>query len=155
MICAPPSSARSDFRGSQESTSGRLRPPSTLRRRIHLVLVSSSVSSLSPPRGVQLPRTVQSSLLPLTRGSRQPSLLAQLLRQEPREPSRGLARPAIHDTLHRHIGHHGLGLSDGASSRGNEIECRLVGVGRSVGDDTSKGTLGCSPRPVSESRRHT
>jgi hypothetical protein len=48
-----------------------------------------------------------------------------------------------------------LGLSAGAASRGNEIECRLVGVARSVGDDSSKGAQGCSPRPASESRRHS
>ena len=155
VLCAPPSSARAAFRGVQESAPGRLRPPSALRRRSHFVLACSSLGSLSPPRGVQLPRAVQAALLPLTRGSRQPSLLAQLLRQEPREPSRALARPAIHGALHRRIGHHGLGLSAGAASRGHEIECRLVGVARSVGDDSSKGAQGCSPRPASESRRHT
>ncbi len=155
MICAPPSSARAAFRGFKKSVSGRLRPPSVFHRRSHLVFASSSVSSLSPPRGVQLPRAVLAAFLPLTRGSRQPSLLAQLLRQEPREPSRVLDRPVIHGVLHRRIGHHGLGLSAGAFSRGNEIECRLVGVARSVGDDSSKGAQGCSPRSASESRRHT
>jgi hypothetical protein len=155
VLCAPPSNASAAFRDFQQSATGRLRPPSVLRRRSHLVLASSSVSSISPPRGVQLPRVVQAALLPLTRGSRQPSLLTQLLKQEPREPSRVLTRPAIYGDLHRHIGHHGLGLSAGAASRGNEIECRLVGFVRSVGDDISNGAQGCSPRPPSESRRHT
>jgi hypothetical protein len=49
VLCAPSSSARAAFRGFQESAPGRLRPPSALRRRSHLVLASSSVSSLSPP----------------------------------------------------------------------------------------------------------
>jgi hypothetical protein len=79
VLCAPPSSACAAFRGFQESAPGRLRPSSPLRRRSHLVLTSSSVSSLSPPRGVQLPRAVQAALLPLTRGSRQPFLLALAL----------------------------------------------------------------------------
>jgi hypothetical protein len=37
----------------------------------------------------------------------------------------------------------------------HEIECRLVVVTRSVGDDSSKGAQGCSSRSASESRRHT
>ncbi len=59
VLSSVSSSARTAFPGFQESAPGRLRPPSALRRRSHLVLVSSSLSSLSPPRGVQLPATSQ------------------------------------------------------------------------------------------------
>jgi hypothetical protein len=96
VLCTRPSNARAAFRGVQESAPGRLRPPSALHRRSRLVLASSSVSSLSPPRGVQLPRAVQGAFLPLTRSSRQPSLLAQLLRQDPRKPSRAFFGQTSH-----------------------------------------------------------
>ena len=119
---------------------------------IHLLTVRSSIASLSPPRGVQLARAVQVVILPLANSCRQPPLLSQLLAQEPRESPRALVRPVIHGALHRRIGHHRLGLSVGASPRGNEIECRLVGVARSAGDDRSKGAQVLSPRIASECR---
>ncbi len=71
----------------------------------------------------------------------------------PREPSRTLARPAIHGACGaRRIGHHKLGLSAAAAPRGNEIECRMVGVARSVGDDSSKVAQGVSSRLTPECR---
>jgi hypothetical protein len=61
-------------------------------------------------------------IFPLPSSCRQPALLAQLFRQEPREPARALARSTIYCPLHRRIGHHRLGLGVGAAPRGDEIE---------------------------------
>ena len=71
---------------------------------------------------------------------------------KPRESSRTLVRPSLHCSLHRRIGHHGLGLGAVADPRDHEIECRLVGLARNAGDDLCKGAQVLSLQPASECR---
>jgi hypothetical protein len=73
------------------------------------LLASSSAGSISSPRSLQRAKAVQVKIIPVSSNRRQPALLAQLFRQEPREPARALARSTIYCPLHRHIGHHKLG----------------------------------------------
>ena len=108
--------------------------------------VSGSVSVLSLPRDIQLARRVQVQILPVVNRRRLTALLTQLLQQESRESSRTLVRPSFHCALHRRIGHHRMGLGVADVPRGHEIENRLVGFQRSVGDDRFKGVLGGSSR---------
>jgi hypothetical protein len=136
----------------QKSSPRRLRPPSRFRGDNHLFLDISSVSSLSSQRSLQRARTVQVKIIPVSINRRQPALLAQLFRQEPREPARALARSTIYCPLHRRIGHHRLGLSVGVAPRVNEIELWMVGVTRGVRNDRSQGSQGVSPRLASECR---
>jgi hypothetical protein len=104
------------------------------------------------PRSLHHTRPVQAKIFPVSSSCRQPPLLAQLFHQEPREPARALARSTIYCPLHRHIGHHWLGLGVGASPRGNEIESWMVGVARSAGNDGSQGAQGVSTRSASKCR---
>ena len=146
------SSVRAAFRGNQESSPCRLRPPSAFLGDIHLLFANSSVGSLSSQRGLQRARSVQDKIIPVSTSRRQPALLAQVLAQESREPSRTMVRSTIYCALHRLIGHHRLGLGVGAATRGHEIECRLVGFTRSVGNDSAQGSQGVSSRLPSECR---
>ena len=112
--------------------------------------VHCSISVLSPPRDIQHTRSVQDQVLPVANLRRQSALLTQLLHQESRESSRTLTRPSLHRVLHRHIGHHGLGLGVAAAPRDHEIECRLVVFTRIVKDDHFKGAQGLSSRFASD-----
>ena len=155
MFCAATSNTRAALRRSQESSPGRLRPSVSLRGCRHFVSALCSFGAFSPPRDIQHARAVQDQVLPVTNSCRQSALLTQLLHQEPRESSRTLARPSLHRTLHRCIGNHGMGLGVAAAPRGHEIECRLVGFARSLGDDRFKGAQGLSSRFASECRSIT
>ena len=154
MFCVAASSTRAALRSSQESAPGRLRPSVSLRGCRHFVSVSCAFGALSPPRDIQH-KAVQDQVIPVASNCRQPALLAQLLHQEPRESSRTLTRPSLHRALHRRIGHHGLGLGVPTSPRVHEIEFRLVGFARSLGDDRFKGAQGLSSRFASECRSIT
>jgi hypothetical protein len=112
VLCATSSNARAAVRGRQESSARSFRPPSAFLRDSHLLLARSSSDSLSSPRSLQRERAVQAKVFPLSSSCRQPALLEQLLRQEPREPARTLARSTIYCPLHRRIGHHRLGFLD-------------------------------------------
>ncbi len=146
------STARAAVRDRQESSSRRLRRPSVFLRGSHLLIASSSVGSLSSVRSLQHSRAVQAKVFPLSSSCRQPPLLTQLFRQEPREPARPLARSTIYCPLHRRIGHHRLGFGVGTAPRGNEIERWMVGVARSAGNDISQGVQDVPPRLESERR---
>ena len=154
MFCAV-SSTRAALRSSQESSSGRLRPSVSLHGCIHFVSVRCSFNTCSPPRNIQRTRAVQVQVLPVTSSCRHPALLAQLLHQETRKPTRTLDRPGLHCALHRHIGHHGLGIGVPVVPRVHEIECRLVVFARSLADDRFKGDQGLSSRFASECRSTT
>jgi hypothetical protein len=135
VLRAATSSACVALSSSQESSPRRLRPPSPFRGANHLLLASSPPASLSSQRSLQLTRAVQAEIIPVSINRRQPALLTELLAQEPREPSRTLARSTIDCDLHRRIWHHMLGIGVEASTRGHEIQRRLVGFGRSAGND--------------------
>jgi hypothetical protein len=152
MIRVTSSNACAASRGSQKSSSRRLRPPSPFRGRRHLLLASSSASSVLSQRSLQCARSVQVKIIPVSSSRRQPALLVQLFLQEPREPARSLTRSTIYCPLHRHIGHHRLGLGVGAAPRVNEIERWMVGVVRGAGNDSAQGAQDVSTRLVSECR---
>ncbi len=57
----------------------------------HLLLVNSFPGSFSSQRSLQHARAVQVKIIPVSNSRRQPPLLAQLFRQEPREPARTLS----------------------------------------------------------------
>ena len=88
MLRAASSSARAAFRGSQESSTRRIRPPSAFRGGSHLLLACNSAGSVSSQRSLQRARAVQVKIIPDSSSRRQPALLAQLFRQETREPAR-------------------------------------------------------------------
>ena len=113
---------------------------------------SRSSGSFSPPRDHKRARAVQADILPVTGRCRETAFLAQPLAQEPRESSTTLTRPTIHCDLLRRIGHHRLGLGIGVSTRGHEIECRLVSFVRSAGNDRSKGGTGVQSRLAAKCR---
>jgi hypothetical protein len=152
MLLAVSSNACTVFRDSQESSPRRLRPPSVFRGDSHTLLDRSSVSSVSSQRSLQCARAVQTEIVPSSNIRRQSALLAQLFRQESREPARVLARSTIYCPLHRLIGHHRIGLGVGATPRGNEIERWMVGVARGTGNDTVQGAQDVSSRLASECR---
>jgi hypothetical protein len=143
-------------RDRQESSSRHVVDSDLLRRfsgaASHLLLGSGPADSLSSPRSLQRARAVQAKIFPLSSSCRQLALLAQLFRQEAREPARTLDRSTIYCPVHRRIGHHRLGLGVGAAPRGNEIERWMVGVARTAGNDSSQGAQGMSTRPASECR---
>ena len=106
--------ARAAFRGSQESSPRRLRPPSSVHGGCHLMLAGSQeTGSLSSHRSLQHARAVQDEIVPASSNRRQLALLAQLRAQERTEPPRAIARSTFYLTLHRRIGHHWLGLGVG------------------------------------------
>ena len=110
------------------------------------------LAPFSSPRSLQRARAVQAKVFPLSSSCRQPALLAQLFRQEPREPARALARSTIYCPLHRRIGNHRLGFGVGTAPRGNEIERWMVGVARGARNDSAQGAQGVPPRLASERR---
>ncbi len=71
-------------------------------------LSTVSLTSLRQ-RSLQIARTVQAEIVPVSISRQQPALLAQLRVQEPREPARAMTRSTIYCDLHRLIGHHRLG----------------------------------------------
>jgi hypothetical protein len=68
------------------------------------------------------------------------------------QSSRTLSRQTIHSALHQRIGNHRVGLGVGSFTRDHEIEYRLVGFARSVGNDNSKGVKGVLSRLAPECR---
>ena len=126
MLHTVSSSTCATFQGSQESSSRRLRPPSTFRGRNHLLLASSSTDSLSSQRSLQRERGVQVKIIPVSSNRRQPALLEKLFRHDPREP----VRSTIYCPLHRHTGNHRLGLGVGTDPRDNEIERWMVVIAK-------------------------
>ncbi len=144
--------ARVVVRGSQESSASSFRPPSAFLRGRHLLLASSSAGSLSSPRSLQRARAVQAKVFPLSSSCRQPALLAQLLRQEPREPARALARSTIYCPLYTD--------ASGTTGWGSVLEPPLEATRSSAGwwasqevldgNDSAQGAQGVPPRLASE-----